>query len=187
MAGYPSPVDTDDQDLLERIGQGDREAFAALYEGWAGRLVAFLTPALGATAASETAQEVLIRVWRFAHRYDRRRASPATWIFTIARNARTDRYRRMGRPEPDPTDPMWVPAPAPDPVSHSVATQRAERVRAALSEPPPKQREVMERAYLQGHSLSEIAAALEVPLGTVKSRSRLALQRLRAALADEQG
>jgi RNA polymerase sigma-70 factor (ECF subfamily) len=127
-------------------------------------------------------QEVMLRVWRHAHRYDPDRAAATTWIYSIARNARTDRFRRMGRPEPDPDDPMWVPAAADDPLEAASATQTAERVRRALATLPPKQRDVMERAYLQGQTMAEIADDLGVPLGTVKSRSRLALTRLRERL-----
>jgi len=177
-------VVADDEDLLERIAQGDRQAFAALYERYADRLCGFLRGSLGAAAAAETTQDVMLRVWRKAGRYDRRRAAASTWIYAIARNARTDRFRRMGRPEPDPDDPMWVPAGAPDPDAATAAGRRAQRVHEALAALPDKQREVMERAYLRGQTFSEIAAALDIPLGTVKSRSRLALNRLRGALEE---
>ncbi len=172
----------DDPNLLARVAEGDRAAFAELYQRYAGRICAFLTPALGRTAAVETMQEVMLRVWRHARRYDPARAAASTWIYTIARNARTDRYRRLGRPEPDPDDPMWVPSASADPFDAAAASQRAATVHRALATLPKPQREVLERSYLQGQTMVEIAEALGVPLGTVKSRSRLALQRLRDQL-----
>jgi len=178
-------VSLDDRDLLARVAEGRTDAFAELYERYAARLCAFLQPSLGHAGAAETTQEVLMRVWRNAHRFDPSRASAATWIYAIARNARTDRFRRMGRPEPDPDDPMWVPSAPDSPDAQIEAQRRARRLHDALGSLPAAQREVMERAYLRGQSMSEIADELGLPLGTVKSRSRLALKRLREALAEE--
>jgi RNA polymerase sigma-70 factor (ECF subfamily) len=164
---------------MAKIAAGDRLAFAALFERHGGRVEGFLRRSLPPTAAAEVTQEVFLRVWRHAARYDRAKASPTTWLFSIARNARTDRQRRRARPEPDPDDPMWVPsAPvAPDTRAHRAA--RDATLKARVHSLPPKQRQVIELAYLEGLTLSEIAERLAVPLGTVKSRVRLAMGRLR--------
>jgi RNA polymerase sigma-70 factor, ECF subfamily len=172
----------EDPDLLAAISDGDRGAFAELFQRYAPRINGFLRQSLPAARAEEVTQEVMLRIWRKARSYDRRRASVATWVFTIARNARIDALRRTGRAEPEPDDPLWVPASPPPP--DEAATRRAEdaRIRSALDALPAGQLEVLERAYLQGQSLPEVAGALGIPLGTVKSRVRLALERLRGAL-----
>lgn len=169
----------EDRDLLLAIANGDRGAFAELFRRFAPRVNAFLCKTLPAAKAEELTQEVMLRTWRKAGSYDPARASAATWIFTIARNARIDSFRRSGRAEPEPDDPMWVPSSpeAPD----RIVERRAEesRIRDALDGLPAGQLEVLERAYLQGQTLSEVSDALQIPLGTVKSRVRLAMERLR--------
>ena len=174
----------DDPDLLAAIANGDRAAFAELFRRFAPRINGFLRQSLAAAKAEEVTQEVMLRIWRKARSYDRRRASPATWIFTIARNARIDALRRTGRAEPEPDDPMWVPSSPPPPDEEVVRRAAEDRMRQALDGLPAGQLEVLERAYLQGQTLSEVATALDLPLGTVKSRVRLALERLRGALPD---
>jgi RNA polymerase sigma-70 factor (ECF subfamily) len=177
----------DDRDLLIAIQGGDRAAFAELFRRFAPRINGFLRQSLPAAKAEEVTQEVMLRVWRKSKSYDPARAAPATWIFTIARNARIDCLRRGGRAEPDPEDPVWVPsAPgAPDEVLDKRTDE--ERIRTALEELPKPQLEVVERAYLQGQTLTEVSEALQVPLGTVKSRVRLALERLRLVLPEGSG
>jgi RNA polymerase sigma-70 factor, ECF subfamily len=176
-------VEEDDNDLMTKVAAGERAAFAELFRRYAGRVEGYLAKSLGPSAAAEVAQEVFLKVWRNAHRYDASKAAPATWLFAIARNARVDRIRHTSRPEPDPDDPMWVPSQptAPDGVIH--AQREASAVRQMVGELPDKQRQVIAMAYLQGMSLPEVAVALEVPLGTVKSRVRLAMARLREASA----
>ncbi|MEZ4241558.1 MAG: sigma-70 family RNA polymerase sigma factor [Myxococcota bacterium] len=172
----------EDRDLLQAIAAGDRSAFAELFRRYAPRINGFLRQSLSASKAEELTQDVMLRIWRKAKTYDPDRAAPATWIFTIARNARTDALRRGGRPEPDPEDPVWVPS-SPDAPDEEADKRDAEvRVREALDGLPPAQLEVLERAYLQGQTLAEVAEGLKIPLGTVKSRVRLAMERLRAVL-----
>ena len=179
----------DDRELLVAVAARDRRAFGELYRRYAPRVNGFLRQGLPAARAEEVTQEVMIRVWHKAHVYDPARAAPSTWIFTVARNARIDAQRRGGRPEPEPDDPMWVPsAPdAPDIASEKRADE--ERIRTALDSLPAGQLEVLERAYMQGQTLTEVAEALGVPLGTVKSRVRLAMERLRTLFpgAQEKG
>lgn len=176
----------DDRELLLAIAAQDRRAFAELYRRYAPRVNGFLRQGLPPSRAEEVTQEVMLRVWHKAHIYDPSRAAPATWIFTVARNARIDAQRRAGRPEPEPDDPLWVPS-SPDAPDASTEKRADEaRVRSALDGLPQGQLEVLERAYMQGQTLTEVADALGVPLGTVKSRVRLAMERLRNAFGAEE-
>ncbi len=135
--------------------------------------------------AEEIAQDVMVTIWRKAASFDSSRASVATWIFTIARNRRIDIFRRETRPDPDPEDPMFQPAPIPD-AARTIADQdRDAKVRAALAKLGEEQLEVVRLAFYGGLSHGEIAARIDVPLGTVKSRLRLSFARLRGELGDE--
>ncbi len=174
----------DDVALIRAVAERDRGAFAELYARFAPRVAGFLRQSLPASKADEITQEVMLRVWRKAPTYQPERASPATWIFTIARNARIDAIRRGGRAEPDPDDPMWVPSSPQAPDVAAEQRREDQRVRDALAQLPAGQLEVLERAYMRGQALSEVAEALELPLGTVKSRVRLAMERLRGLLVD---
>jgi RNA polymerase sigma-70 factor (ECF subfamily) len=159
----------------------DREAFAELFRHFAPRVKSYLMR-LGAAAelAEEIAQETMLTVWRRAEGYDPAKAAASTWIFTIARNLRIDRARRDNRPPPeeDPSD--LSPPPAPDAIL-STAQDEA-RVTRALEVLSRDQAQVVNLAFFAGKPHSEIAADLGLPLGTVKSRLRLAMARLRAAL-----
>lgn len=170
-------------DLLERIAQHqDRAAFAELFAAFAPRVKGFLVRALrDTTVADELTQEVMVRVWRRAPSFDRSRGSASAWIFTIARNARIDHARRK-RPDIDPSDATLVPDAAPRADELTGQLRRAGRVREALQELPEEQAQILVSAYFEGRSLREIAEGQGVPLGTVKSRVRLAMGRLRQAL-----
>ena len=174
----------EDRDLLLAIAGGDRGAFGELFRRFAPRDNGFLRQTLPAAKAEEITQEVMLRIWRKAKSYDPSRASAATWIFTIARNARIDSFRRTGRAEPEADDPMWVPS-TPD-APDRIVERRAEetKIREALDGLPPGQLEVLERAYMQGQTLSEVSDALQIPLGTVKSRTFRAHRRLAGILSD---
>ncbi|MFK7943395.1 MAG: sigma-70 family RNA polymerase sigma factor [Paracoccaceae bacterium] len=184
-------IDTDisglaDEALVEAIAQqGNRSAFAELFQRYAGRVKGFLIKA-GAPpdVAEEVAQEVLVLVWRKSEQFDSTRASAATWIYTIARNRRIDLLRRQNRPVPDPQDPLFQVEPEADPAATIAITERDARVRAVLADLNPDQRQVVELSFYAGLSHGEIAVEIGVPLGTVKSRMRLALGRLRSALGD---
>lgn len=166
--------------------QRDRAAFNELFGHFAPRVKAYLMR-LGTPApeADELAQEVMITVWRRAEIFDAARASASTWIFTIARNRRIDAIRRRRRPEIDPNDPIFVPDPEPAPDAVLETAEREDRLRGALRTLPGEQRELLDRAFFVGQSHSEIAAATSLPLGTVKSRLRLAFGRLRKVLEGE--
>jgi RNA polymerase sigma factor (sigma-70 family) len=130
-----------------------------------------------ASLAEECAQDVMATLWQKANLYDPARASVATWVFTIARNRRIDALRKARRPEPE--DLPWGPEPEPDQAEVYEAAQETTRLGAALAQLPDKQRELIERAYYGDLTHTEIAAETGLPLGTIKSRIRLALERLR--------
>lgn len=156
----------------------DREAFATLFRHFAPRVKGFLMKS-GASAAlaEECAQDVMATLWQKANLFDPSRASVATWVFTIARNRRIDALRKSRRPEPQ--DLPWGPEPEPDQADAFEAQQDTERLGKAIAQLPPKQRELIERAYFGDLTHSEIASETGLPLGTIKSRIRLALDRLR--------
>lgn len=172
--------------LLTRVGsQRDKQAFALLYEHFAPRLKSFLLR-LGTDigVAEEIAQEAMVMVWRRAETYDPRQAGASTWIFTIARNKRIDRIRRDNRPLPDFTDPAF--SQDADEPGDIVLQRRQEedKVQNALKKLPQEQAKMILSAYYEEKSHREIAEESGLPLGTVKSRIRLALNRLRSNLEE---
>jgi RNA polymerase sigma factor (sigma-70 family) len=159
----------------------DREAFAALFAHFAPRVKGFLMKAgSDAGTAEDCAQDVMATLWRKAGQFDPARASVATWVFTIARNRRIDIARRDRRPEPEDLD--WSGGDEPDQAEIYEAAQETRRLVEALAELPEKQRLLVQRAFYGDLSHSEIAAETGLPLGTIKSRIRLALDRLRQKL-----
>jgi RNA polymerase sigma-70 factor (ECF subfamily) len=186
--GYASGMPADFGALILAIAaERDRRAFAALFRHFAPRLKAYLMR-LGAEAgqAEELAQESMIMVWRRAETFDPTQASAATWIFRIARNKRIDALRRERRPELDPEDPCLQPESAPAADRQVERRQTDERIRAALALLPEEQAEVVRMAYFDDMAHGAIAERTELPLGTVKSRMRLAMGRLRKALREEE-
>lgn len=174
------------EDLLVAVGrERDRLAFGALFGHFAPRLKTYLRR-LGCEsgAAEELVQEVMLLVWRRAETYDPAQASASTWVFAIARNKRVDSLRREQRPEIDPNDPALLPD-ADEPADQRMETRQSnDRLRAALRELPPEQAELLRMAYFEDKPHSVISAENGIPLGTVKSRLRLAMDRLRKALRD---
>ena len=172
-------------DILSIARDRDRAAFARLFAHFAPRLKAYLAR-LGADAATadELVQEVMLLVWRRADTFDPTQANANTWVFAIARNKRIDGIRRERRPEIDPEDPALVPA-RPEAADDLVASrQDGIRLRAALEGLPPEQAALLREAYYEDKPHSQIAEESGLPLGTVKSRIRLALVRLRNSLRD---
>lgn len=160
----------------------DRGAFTRLFALLAPRLKSyFLRLVVDPVRADELVQEVMLVVWRRAASYDPRRAAVSTWVFTIARNLRIDVARRERRADIELDDPALV-TDLDRPDEQVDASRRAEAVRTALAALPTEQADVVRCAYFDGMTLADIATERAVPLGTVKSRVRLALQRLRAAL-----
>lgn len=167
--------------ILAVAARRDRAAFARLHARFAPRLLAFL--ARGGTVDAEAiVQETMLAVWRKAELFDPTQASAATWIFTIARNQRIDALRRAGRASfVDIADHDEIDE-SPDGEAVVLAGERERRVREALAALPPDQADVVRMTYFTDKPQVEIAAALGIPLGTVKSRLRLAANRLRALL-----
>jgi RNA polymerase sigma-70 factor (ECF subfamily) len=185
----PSGNDADSQDFaafVEAIAaRQDRAAFARLFAYYAPRVKAYLVRlGLDAAQAEEVSQDVMVAVWRKAASFDRTQASAATWIFRIARNRRIDVFRREQRAQLDAHEPAFAPPAEAAPDHAAEAAEREAQVRSAMAELPPDQRELVRRAFYEDLSHSEIAAATGVPLGTVKSRLRLAFAKLKLKLAD---
>ena len=179
-----SPPDWNES--LRAVAGQDRAAFAELFRHFAPRVKSYMLR-LGSdqNRAEDIAQDVFAQVWRKAVQFDPAKAAASTWIFTIARNLRIDTFRKENRPELDPNDPALVPDP---PVRADVVveqTQSAQRIRLALAELPDEQKQVVHMSFFEDKTHAEISAALEIPLGTVKSRIRLAFGRIRTELDDE--
>lgn len=173
-------------DLLAALAErADRDAFARLFAHFAPRVKSYLLRlGAGDTLADELAQEVMLTVWRRAHLFDRRQAAASTWIFTIARNKRIDAIRREKRPELDPEDPALVPEGEKPADKQVEAGQKQEMLQAAVETLPDEQATLLRMSYFEDKSHSAIADEVGLPLGTVKSRLRLALSRLRTMLED---
>lgn len=169
-------------ELLVAVGQRqDSAAFEALFRHYAPRVKAYLMrTGLNAALAEDCMQDVMVTLWRKAHLYDPRRAGVSTWLFTIARNRKIDLIRRAGRPEPE--DLPWGPEPEPDQADALALAEETGRLAKAVAALPEKQRDLVERAYFGDATHTEIAAVTGLPLGTIKSRIRLGIDRLRANL-----
>ncbi len=173
-------------DLLQRVAaNGDVEAFWSLFQTYAPRVKSYmLRQGADAATAEELAQETLLAVWRKAALYSDEKGSATTWIFTIARNLRIDRLRKEVAWLPLPENKDEQPSLDPTPDEEVSERERSERVRQVLAQLPADQSEVVALAFLEGLSHSEIATRLGLPLGTVKSRMRLAYGKIRDALKD---
>jgi RNA polymerase sigma-70 factor (ECF subfamily) len=171
-------------DLLRRIAErADPAAFRELYETYGPRVKAYMMRrGADAGTAEDLAQETLLMVWRKAALYAGDKGSMTTWVFTIARNLRIDRLRREMPWQELSEERMAEPSGDPLPDQAIAAKERQQRVQAALAGLPGEHKEVVALAYLEGLSHSEIAERLAMPLGTVKSRMRIAYQKIRAAL-----
>jgi len=166
----------------------DRAAFAALFEYFAPRIKSFMRRS-GASEASaeELAQETMLAVWRKATLFDPQSAGAAGWIFTIARNLRIDYYRREhrgGMIEASDVEVEFQIDESPLPDSRLVSAQNEDRTRSALSKLSEDQMRVVELSFFEEKAHAEIAQILGIPLGTVKSRLRLAMTRLRNLLSE---
>ena len=178
----PVAMATADSDsrLIERVGHGDRDAFEQLYRRFARPVLAMAMRQLGDNGrAEDAAQETFAAVWRSAKSYRSERGSASAWLYAVARHAIIDRARQRREPA----------AEIPDEASDAAGPdQRAEeswlawRVHSALEGLPERERVVIELAYWSGLSQAEIASYLDVPLGTVKTRTRTGLARLSGML-----
>ena len=173
--------------LLVRVGQArDRQAFRALFDHFAPRIRSFLLQRRVPKAqAEDITQDVMLAVLRRAASFDPAKAGASTWIYTIARNQHIDQFRKAKRAEQmDETDPSLQPEPAPAADDLCEMSESAQSVGAALETLSPDQRQVIDMAFTEGLSHSEIADRLDLPLGTVKSRIRLAMGKLKTTLGD---
>ena len=175
--------------LLLRVGSDrDRFAFKKLYEHFAPRLKSFLLR-IGSdmSAAEEICQESMIMVWRRAETFNPDSAGASTWIFTIARNKRIDKLRKDNRPLPDLNDPSFfqIPVDKSDDILQRVEEEK--KIKNALKNLPPEQAKLILSAYYEEKSHRKIADETNSPLGTVKSRIRLAINRLRTQLEELEG
>jgi len=180
-----SSGEVDFSGLIEEIArQKDRTAFATLFDHFAPRIKTYLLRfRMSPDSAEEIAQETLLLVWRKAETFDPSRATAAAWIFAIARNQRIDAMRRRKRDLTE-LDPSAEPDPPIEPDTALTSSEREQRVRDALKRLPDEQARVIELSFFDETPHAAIAEALKLPLGTVKSRARLALNRLRELLGD---
>lgn len=187
MNDKQSEMHADMTALLATVGaKRDRAAFKAVFLHFAPRVKSYLLR-LGANAAlaDDLAQEAMLTVWRKAEMFDPAKASASTWIFTIARNLRIDAIRRERRPEFDPNDPAFVPdgeQPADD---RMMRDGEDARLRIALTKLSAEQAQVVQMSFFADKPHSQIARELGLPLGTVKSRLRLAMARIKSVLGGE--
>jgi RNA polymerase sigma-70 factor (ECF subfamily) len=191
--GRPAESPAEDQRSLERVAAGDSGGLAALYDRHGRSVYSLALRILGDEGdAEEATQDVFAQAWRSAGQYDPSRGTVVAWLLVMARTRAIDRVRaRRVRPEgrvheDDGLTLQQLPATDPDVASEMMAAERGLRVRRALEELPFLQRVAIELAYYEGLSQREIAERLEQPLGTVKTRMRLGLLKLRDALVEVQ-
>ncbi len=173
-----------DEELVA-VSRADKRAFKAIFEHFSPRLKSFmLRQGAEMPLAEEIVQETMVKVWRKADQFNPSKASASTWIFTIARNVRIDLLRKINRPEPDMNDPAFVDEPQAHPADILSAEQQAARLRNVIAELPEDQQNVLRLAFFEDKAHPEVASELGIPLGTVKSRVRLAVKRIRKELGD---
>lgn len=168
---------TSDGDLLGRIAEGDLESFQAFYALYAGRVLAYACQlSRRRDMAEDVVQEVFVAVWRRAASYRPDRGDPAGWLYTITRNKLVDQWRRLGDPqELGDLDALRL-------AEDEGAGELRLTMRQALARVAPEQRRAIEMAYFGGFTYEETAQRLDLPLGTLKSRIRSGLKRLRTLL-----
>jgi len=191
QTGRMNPDDTHDglspptQWLLAVRDRRDRAAFGRLFDHFAPRLTTMMLRAgMGRAMADDVVQDVMLTAWQKAHLFDPARAQASAWIYRIARNRQIDILRRERRPVPDALRPSEDDQHDDDALSALALDQEATRLRAALDALTADQRAVIEQAYLGDLSHTEIRQRTGLPLGTIKSRIRLALERLRHELKE---
>ena len=175
-------------DLILRVSVGkDRIAFRELFQHFAPRIKGFFQgQGSSPDKADEVVQEAMVNVWRKAHLFDPSKAKASTWIFTIARNSRIDLLRKENRPEPDYSDPTFYSVDEPRPDEVFEREDEAQKLKAILEGLPAEQQKVLKLAFFEEKAHVEIAEELNLPLGTVKSRIRLAFKRLRSELGENE-
>lgn len=186
-------LNLDDQSLLYRIAQRDQVALSALYDRYSRMIYAF---ALRSLRSPEETEEVVLdvfaQVWRIAERYDSSKSRVDSWLFMLTRSRILDRLRKLQRRTPQSGEMLDITeiqtaAPGVDPIEAAVVSEQQTILKQVMQALPPEQRLVLELAYYQGLSHSEIATHLGLSLGTVKTRIRLGLNKLKVALEPAPG
>ena len=171
---------------LVLIGESqDRGAFTRFFRHFAPLIKAFALSgsSLSASHADELVQEVMLKVWQKAGGFNPEKAAASTWVYTIARNCRTDMFRRLQKFDtPLASDDFELESEEEESFVVLHTRRGAERVRELMSDLPPDQAQILAKVYMEGKSHSEAAAELDLPLGTVKSRVRLAIQKLQGLM-----
>jgi RNA polymerase sigma-70 factor (ECF subfamily) len=190
IVGNPTPIDRDltDEELMRLLAGGRQEALGLLHGRYASLIFSLAARSLGPEAAEEIRQEILLAVWQHAASFDPARGSFPTWVLQITRTRIINELRRRGR-RPRTTsqssrvgdDPLPDPGPGPD--EEACRAHRRAVVRAAVDALPPSQREALSLAFLEDLTHEQVAAFLDVPLGTTKSRIRAGVKTLRSRLA----
>jgi RNA polymerase sigma-70 factor (ECF subfamily) len=170
--------------LMVQVASGrDRGAFETLFAHFAPRIKGYMLKlGAGAALADDLAQEAMLTVWRKAVLFDPAKASASTWIFTVARNLRIDAIRRERRPDFDPHDPAFIPDDEPPADAQMMREDDESKLRAAMAALSPEQAQVVQMSFFADKPHSQIAQELGLPLGTVKSRLRLAMARIRLGM-----
>lgn len=183
---HPEQAQTTDVDILRAIAGGDEQALSALYDRY--RLILFgliLRILHSQPEAEDVLQEVFLQVWRRASDFDEARGRPFTWLVTLARSRAIDRLRSLGSRDRTAQEAARdVPESISDAAEDAVKSEQGEIVRRALQELPEEQRRTLLLAYFEGLTQSEISERLNTPLGTVKTRMRSGMMRLRELLGD---
>ena len=171
--------------LMVKVGSGDKEAFGILFSFYAPRIKALMMKqGSDANLAEDLMQETMLTVWQKSDQFSRWRGNVSSWIFTIARNKRIDRFRKQGTAHYIDVSDVDLEDDAPDSEAQVSNRERDNIVRSAAEELPNEQRQVIQMAFVEDLSQSEISDKLGIPLGTVKSRTRLAFGSIRKKLGD---
>ena len=188
-SGWTAPTGrrTDEwsETLVQIANNQDRAAFTRFFRHFAPLIKAFALSGsnLSANHADELVQEVMLKVWQKAGGFNPEKAAASTWVYTIARNCRTDMFRRLQKFDtPLAADDLNIDVEEEEPFALLHTRRGSERVRELMGELPPDQAQILAKVYMEGKSHSEAAAELDLPLGTVKSRVRLAIQKLQVQM-----
>ena len=173
-------------ECLVLVGKSnDRAAFTRFFRHFGPLIKAFALAgsSLSQSHADEIVQEVMLKVWQKADGFNPEKAAASTWIYTIARNCRTDMFRRLQKFDtPLAADDLSIELEEEEPFAVLHSRRGADRVRELMSQLPPDQAQILAKVYMEGKSHSEAAAEFDLPLGTVKSRVRLAIQKLQVQI-----